>query len=116
MADESQDYESKKAALREKNGIGTSCTDNDRKPAGQSERYRPVNALDIVSVGNKVLIGGGVGLLLGMAAIAVVACAGEVILAGAVTQITGVLGGVLGLSRGVAKVQKDRTRSPRVLS
>jgi len=69
--------------------------------------------MDIVSIGNNVIIGGGVGLLAGMAAIAVVACAGEVILAGAVTQIAGILGGVLGFSRGVAKVQKGHLRLPK---
>ena len=58
---------------------------------------RQVALSDIAQVGSKVLIGGGLGLLAGVATIAVVASAAEVVLAGAITKVAGVVGGAAGL-------------------
>ena len=56
---------------------------------------------DILQVGSKVVIGGGLGLLGGIAAVAVAAGAGELVIAGGAAKIAGAVGGALGLSRGI---------------
>lgn len=73
------------------------------------EKYMKENKVgfsDVMQVGSKVLIGGGVGLLAGVATIAVAASAAEVVLAGAVTKVAGVVGGATGLGWGVNKFKK----------
>nr|ASQ41183.1 hypothetical protein [Candidatus Magnetananas rongchenensis] len=67
---------------------------------------RKVDVTDITQVGTKVLIGGGLGLLAGVGAIAVAASAAEIVIAGVVTKITGVIGGAVGLSMGVNQIKK----------
>lgn len=67
-----------------------------------------VRLSDVVQVGSKVLIGGGIGVLAGVAGIAIAASAAEVIVAGVVTKIAGVVGGALGLSFGVKKFIRKR--------
>ncbi len=62
-----------------------------------------VKLSDVVQVGSKVLIGGGLGVLAGVAGIALAASAAEVVVAGVVTKIAGIVGGALGLSFGVKK-------------
>jgi len=67
-----------------------------------------VGLSDYVQVGTKVLIGGGLGLLAGVATIAIAASAAEVIVAGAVTKVAGVVGGAAGLNWGVNRYKKKK--------
>jgi hypothetical protein len=70
---------------------------------------REVGLSDVAQVGAKVLIGGGLGLLAGVATIAVAASAAEVVLAGAITKVAGVVGGAAGLSMGIRRLRKNKT-------
>ena len=65
---------------------------------------------DVAQVGSKILIGGGLGVLAGVAAIAVAASAAEVIIAGVITKVAGVIGGAAGLSLGVNKFMKTKKK------
>lgn len=69
-----------------------------------------VGLTDIMQVGTKVLIGGGLGLLGGVATIVFAAAAAEVVLAGVVTKIAGVVGGAAGLSLGLHEIKKKRNK------
>ncbi len=71
---------------------------------------RSMGLTDVTQVGSKVLIGGGLGVLAGVATIAVAASAAEVIIAGVVTKVAGVIGGAVGLSLGVNKYMKKKRR------
>ncbi|MBF0119418.1 MAG: hypothetical protein HQK79_11325 [Desulfobacterales bacterium] len=71
---------------------------------------RNVEISDVVQVGSKVVIGTGVGLLTGIATIAVAASAAEVVIAGVVTKIAGFIGGALGLSWGFNKFKKKKIK------
>nr|AGG16212.1 magnetosome protein Mad8 [bacterium FH-1] len=104
MIENAQSYESRVAAIRSQKG-------RVAKPDAEYledalEAPRQVGVSDVLSVGTKVVIGGGVGLLAGIATIAVVASAGELILAGVVTKIAGVVGGALGLTMGLGDIKK----------
>lgn len=70
-----------------------------------------VGVSDVIQVGSKVVIGGGLGLLAGVATIAVVASAAEVIIAGAITKVAGVVGGAVGLSLGLNSARKKKKKS-----
>ncbi len=72
--------------------------------------HKPVEFSDVVQVATKVVIGGGIGLLVGVAAIAVAASAVEIVVAGVVTKMAGVVGGAMGLSVGMNKFQKKKRR------
>jgi len=105
MVDDFETYEEKKRAIYSKK---TQQRDNEYLDE-MDEKYmkeRKVGFADVLQVGSKVLIGGGLGLLAGVAAIAVTASAAEIILAGAVTKVAGVVGGATGLSWGVHKFKK----------
>jgi uncharacterized membrane protein len=65
---------------------------------------------DVAQVGSKVVIGAGLGLLAGVATIAVVASAAEIVIAGVVTKIAGVVGGTAGLSMGLRSVRKKKEK------
>ena len=69
-----------------------------------------VGVSDILQVGSKVVIGGGLGLLAGVATIAVVASAAEVVVAGVVTKIAGAVGGAMGFTMGLNKVKKRKKK------
>jgi len=71
---------------------------------------RKIDLLAITKVGTGVLIGGGLGLLTGVAAIAVSASVAEVVIGGVVTKIAGVVGGAAGLGWGLHSVEKKRER------
>lgn len=71
---------------------------------------RELGLSDFAQVGTKVLIGGGIGLLAGVATIAVAASAAEVVLAGAITKVAGVVGGATGLSLGIRKLQAKKKK------
>jgi hypothetical protein len=106
MVEELMDYETRKEAIRLRKAA------NRRQDVLAYEDVydvpRSVGVSDVLSVGSKVLIGGGVGLLAGIAAIVVTASAAEIILAGVVTKIAGVVGGALGLTLGLSSVKKNR--------
>ncbi len=69
---------------------------------------RQVTVSDVAQVGSKVVIGAGLGLLAGVATIAVMASMAEIIIAGVVTKIAGVVGGGAGLSMGLRQLRSRR--------
>lgn len=113
--EEATKYEEKKRALRM-----TMAREREMRPAPDEfdrELYEGSNGRmrlsDVAQVGSKILIGGGVGVLAGVAAIAVAASAAEVIIAGVITKVAGVIGGAVGLSFGVNKFMKiKKKRNP----
>lgn len=109
MHEENLSYESRIEAIRARKGAKATCEpeiDASNYAEDALERPRQVGVTDVLSLGGKVVIGGGVGLLAGIATIAVVASAGELILAGVVTKIAGVVGGALGLTFGLGDLKK----------
>ena len=105
MEEEWMDYEQRKAAVRVK-ASARQKWEQDQEEFGALEledRGRQLTLSDVTQVGSKVVIGGGVGLLAGVAGIAVVASAAEVVVAGVVTKIAGVVGCAVGLSLGINK-------------
>ncbi|MBF0451850.1 MAG: hypothetical protein HQK75_14190 [Candidatus Magnetomorum sp.] len=81
---------------------------NESYPYKQEKRG--IDIADITQIGTKVVIGGGLGLLAGVGAIAVAASAGEIVIAGVVTKITGIVGGALGFSMGMNQAKKSPKR------
>ncbi len=115
MDKELLDYELRKEAIRSKatkeNEWRTDLDEFD--PGYLKDTGGPVAVSDVVQVGSKVLIGGGVGLLAGVAGIAVVASAAEVVVAGVVTKISGVVGCAIGLSLGLKGFKNKKQRLQR---
>ena len=107
MDDQLRDYEEAKRAVyaKKKRKIDDDFDDFDEK--GLNPASKTVVLSDVIDVGTKVLIGGGLGLLAGVAAIAITASAAEVVIAGVITKITGVVGGAVGLSMGLNKFKKN---------
>jgi hypothetical protein len=103
-------YEEIKQAIRSKNG-GEYYTDEDEAFDELIKPRRRTDLLGITMVGTGVLIGGGVGLLAGIATIAVSASVAEVVLGGVVTKIAGVVGGAAGLGWGVNKMSKKKQKN-----
>jgi len=110
-------YEETKKAIRDKNMSPKDKRqsrynlDEFNTSSSQPMQPRPKRAVsiaDVTHVGTRVVIGGGLGLLAGVGAIAVAASAGEIIIGGVVTKISGIVGGTLGLSMGINQVQKKR--------
>jgi len=109
MEDQMIDYEQKKGAIRFKRARDRSINELDEFDPDLLEGHsQQVRLSDVTQVGSKVLIGGGLGLLAGVAGIAVAASAAEVVLAGVVTKIAGVVGCATGLSLGVRKFKAKR--------
>lgn len=108
MQEQLSDYEHKKHTIRSKSAAQRSFrTDADEfDPDLFDSPRQDVRLSDVLQVGSKVLIGGGLGLLAGVASIAVAASAAEVVLAGAVTKVAGAIGGATGLSMGIKKYRK----------
>ncbi len=115
MDEQLLDYELKKEAIRFKsareNGWQTDLNEFDSAYLKGSGSQIAVS--DVAQVGSKVLIGGGVGLLAGVAGIAVVASAAEVVVAGVVTKISGVVGCAIGLSLGLKGFKNKKQRPQR---
>lgn len=112
MEDQMIAYEQKKRTVRSKRA-------RDRSIRAELDEFDPdlldspgqeVRLSDVTQVGSKILIGGGLGLLAGVAGIAVVASAAEVVLAGVVTKIVGVIGCAVGLSMGVRSFKAKREK------
>ncbi|MFH1491276.1 MAG: hypothetical protein ABII06_20400 [Pseudomonadota bacterium] len=110
MEEQLIDYEQKKRAIRFKGATRKSFrADLDELDADLLDSPgHDVRLSDVVQVGSKVLIGGGIGLLTGVATIALVASAAEIVIAGAITKVAGVVGGALGLSMGIKKYIKKK--------
>jgi hypothetical protein len=102
-------YEEIKQAIRSKNG-GEYYTDEDEAFDELVKPRRKTDLLGLTMVGTGVIIGGGVGLLAGIATIAVSASVAEVVLGGVVTKIAGVVGGAAGLGWGVNTKKSRRKR------
>ena len=107
MVDQLRDYEEAKRAIyiKKKRHVKDDLDDFDEN--GFNPASKTVVLSDVIDVGTKVLIGGGLGLLAGVAAIAITASAAEVVIAGVITKITGVVGGAVGLSMGLNKYKKN---------
>jgi len=103
-------YEAAKAAINRKKKTRSQeqapLDEFDDDLSGNNPRR--VTLTDVIQVGNRVVIGSGVGLLAGVATIAVAASAAEVVVAGVVTKIAGVVGGAMGLSMGLSKYSKKK--------
>ena len=112
MEKERMDYEQRKAAVRVKTaGIKKwNQEEEEFDSLDPEERGRQLTLSDVTQVGSKVVIGGGVGLLAGVAGIAVAAGAAEVVVAGVVTKIAGVVGCAVGLSLGLNKYKGKQKR------
>ena len=111
MEDQMIAYEQKKRTVRFKRARDRSINELDEfDPDLLESPGQQVRLSDVAQVGSKILIGGGLGLLAGVAGIAVVASAAEVVLAGVVTKIAGVIGCALGLSLGVRKFKAKRKK------
>ncbi|HIJ79390.1 MAG: hypothetical protein OEY01_10560 [Desulfobulbaceae bacterium] len=74
---------------------------------------RRVGFVDIGKVGAGIVVGGGLGLLGGVAAIAVSASVAEVILGGVITKVAGAVGGAAGLGWGLHSIDKKKQREKR---
>lgn len=99
-------YEKTKAAIRKKKANAYLSDHESPAPAKRS-----VDMLDVAKVGTGVLIGGGIGILSGVATIAVAAGAAEVVLGAIVTKTAGVVGGAAGLGWGLNQIEKKRGNS-----
>lgn len=109
MEDQMIAYEQKKRTVRFKKARDRSINELDEFDLDLDESpSQEVRLSDVAQVGSKILIGGGLGLLAGVAGIAVAASAAEVVLAGVVTKISGVIGCALGLSLGVRKFKAKK--------
>ena len=107
MDDQLRDYEKAKRAIYVKKKRNVKDEFDDFDENGLNPANKTVVLSDVIDVGTKVLIGGGLGLLAGVAAIAITASAAEVVIAGVITKITGVVGGAVGLSMGLNKYKKN---------
>ena len=112
MEEEWMDYEQRKTAVRVKAAARKQWEQDqeDFETLDLEDQGRQLTLSDVTQVGSKVVIGGGVGLLAGVAGIAVVASAAEVVVAGVVTKIAGVVGCAVGLSLGINKYKGKSKR------
>ena len=110
MEDQQTSYEERKRAIQFKKARQSTIVDNgdDFDPDLYEKPEKEVRISDVAQVGSKILIGGGLGLLAGVGTIAVAASAAEVVVAGVVTKIAGIIGGAVGLSMGVNKFLKKK--------
>ncbi|CAM2057512.1 Magnetosome protein Mad8 [Desulfovibrionales bacterium] len=108
MVEEYDVYEQSKTAIRGRHSmVERRQTEIEEYDDDHLLRQRHIGVVDVLSVGTKIIVGSGVGLLAGIATIALVASAGEIILAGVITKIAGVVGGAMGLSIGVSELRRN---------
>jgi len=69
---------------------------------------RKSNLKGLLTVGTGVVIGGGLGLIAGIATVAVTATVSKIVIGGLSPKITGVIGGALGLRWGLRKTSKKK--------
>jgi hypothetical protein len=94
MEDQIKDYEEEKRSIRSRTAGKRKNYDLNELDDAQLEKYgSKVDLSDVVQVGSKIIIGGGVGLL-----------------AGVLTKVTGAIGGALGLTMGLNKYQKAKKK------
>ena len=115
MDDRLDAYEEGKKAIRMRKAKKKATYDSDDMDMDmdmdlmdEAPAARKVTVTDIGQVGTKVVVGAGIGLLAGVATIAIVASAAEIIIAGVVTKIAGVVGGATGLSLGLRQLKSKR--------
>ena len=113
MEDKLTDYEQQKWTIRrDKERRGFLRDQSDEFDSDLFENpVREVTLTDVVQVGSKILIGGGLGVLAGVAGIAVVASAAEVVIGGVITKVAGVVGCAAGLSLGLNKFKARRKKA-----
>ncbi len=112
MDDKLRDYEDAKKAIYVKKKRKSRDDLDDFDEEYHSAANKTVVLTDVIEVGTKMLIGGGLGLLAGVATIAIAASAAEVVVTGVITKITGVVGGAVGLSMGLNKHKKLQQTKP----
>jgi len=121
MDDRLAAYEEGKKAIRMRKAIKKRTSDSDDLDMDMDMDLmdvvpaRRVTVSDLAQVGSKVVVGAGLGLLAGVATIAVAASAAEIILAGVVTKIAGIIGGGAGLSLGLRQLKSRREKRVRGL-
>lgn len=113
MSDRIATYEENKKTVRAKKAGKKKDFDFDDMDMDYMETPLPrqVGLSDVVQVGSKVVVGAGLGLLAGVATIAVAASVAEIVIAGVVTKIAGVVGGGAGLSMGLRQLRSRRERA-----
>ena len=104
------EYEEAKKKVRQKKQTKASVKKDEFDDNLYLYPQRKVDVSDMVQLGSKVLIGGGIGLLAGVGTIAVAASSAEIIVAGVVTKVTGIIGGAVGLSLGINQMKKKTNR------
>ena len=108
-------YKKTKAAIRKKKAqeymMGEDIFDDDDLYLERGKRK--IDVLDVAKVGTGVVIGGGLGILSGVAAIAITASAAEIVIGGVVTKIAGLVGGCAGLGWGVNAIDKKNQKMKR---
>jgi len=105
-------YEEIKKAIRSKKVDEYLMGDDEEFDELLQPRHKP-DLVGITMVGAGVIIGGSLGLLAGIATIAVTASVAEVVIGGVVTKITGVLGGAAGLGWGLSRMSKQNQQKHR---
>jgi hypothetical protein len=107
MTPKMSSYEKTKAAIRKKKAqeyiMGDDLFEDefDQKPS-----KRKIGVVDVAKVGTGLVIGGGIGVLSGVAAITISASVAEVIIGGVITKIAGVVGGAAGFGWGLHSIEK----------
>jgi len=110
--DQFKEYEEAKKSIYLKNSRKKRKLDLDDFDGDLADfRKDRVGASDVIQIGSKVVIGGGLGLLADVATIAVAASAAEVVVAGVVTKVAGVVGGAVGLTMGLNSAKKKKKKS-----
>ena len=109
MTPKMSSYEKTKTAIKRKKAqeylMGKDLFDDEFDTTPQK---RKIEVTDVAKLGTGVLLGGGIGILSGVAAIAVTASVAEIVIAGVVTKVAGVVGGAAGFGWGLHSVDKSR--------
>jgi len=104
-------YEETKKSIRMKMARKAGITDDlDDFDQDYESPGRQVDISNIAQIGGKVVIGTGLGLLAGVATIAVTASVAEMVIVGAVTKVAGVVGGAVGLITGINKFKAKKKK------
>lgn len=112
MSEKNENYDAAKNKIRLKKFEETLLDDklSEQEWGMKTKPRRKIDLLDVTKIGTGVLIGGGLGLLAGVATIAVAASAAEVVIGGVITKVAGVVGGAAGLGWGVHSIDKADKR------
>jgi len=110
LEETSNDYEKSKQSIRTRR-IEEKLMNGDILEDEWSDMTKPrssIGPIDVAKVGTGILIGGGLGLLAGVATIAVAASAAEIVIGGVITKVCGVVGGAAGMGWGMKKMDKKK--------